>query len=51
MEDSLYGLQKLWEHLHKRNSESETPIEDLYRSVNRTRETTQNEVEHQVEQQ
>jgi len=38
MEDSLTCIQKLWEHLHHRNSESEIPIEDLYRSMNHPRE-------------
>ena len=41
MEDSLTCIQKLWEHLHHKNSESETPIEDLYRSMNRQREQEQ----------
>ena len=47
MASALNGIQKLWEHLHRRNSENETPVEDLYRGMNSTR----NEVEQQVEQQ
>lgn len=47
MASALNGIQKLWEHLHHRNSENETPVEDMYRGMN----STKNEVEQQVEDQ
>jgi len=47
MASALNGIQKLWEHLHRRNSENETPVEDLYRGIN----SPKNEVEQQVENQ